>query len=167
MEQLSAAQSSTAEPPVEGRVGSLITAVKGLTVSNVLVIALLAIVAAPLYLGWRAINDPALLDRFTSKYEDVPNETTCFLREIKLRGGPDTWNISNGFAYFGTDKWFVSVSLSHAPTPEEVASHCEVLNLTIDWMRSPEDHPLPKVPGSDSPLIWQYPLEDGGFHRGE
>ena len=159
-------QSSGPPPSIpEGRVGNAVAAVKGLTLGNVLVILLLALIAAPLYLGWRALNDPTILDRFTSKYEEIPNGTGCILRVIKLRGGPDNWNVSTGFAYFGSDKWFVSVSLNHPPAPEELASHCEVLNLTIDWMKSPADHPMPKAPGADSPLIWQYPLEDGGYHR--
>lgn len=155
------------DPPPEGRVAGLLTAVRGLTVTNVLVIALLALVAAPIYLGWRMVNDPALLDRFATKYREVPNDTVCSMREIKVRGGADQWTISTGFAYFGNDKWFVSVVLNSEPTPEEIASHCEVLTITVDWMRDPAEHQPPKVPGSDSPLIWSYPIEDGGFHRDE
>lgn len=142
-----------------------LNAAKNLTVGNVLILALLMAVAVPVYLSYRILNDPVLLDRVTSRYSDIPNETACLLRQIKLRGGPDTWNVSTGFAYFGTEKWFVSVNLPHLPTTEELNAHCEVLLLTVDWMRSPAEHTVPTIPGSDSPLIWQYPLEDGGYHR--
>jgi hypothetical protein len=151
-------------PPDDGRLAGWLTAVKGLTVSNVLVIGMLVVIAIPAYLIYRALNDEALLDRFLSHYSEIGTDTSCTLREVRQRGGPDTWGLSTGFAYFGNDRWTVAVILSHQPTPEEIASHCEVLNLTVDWMRDPAEHEVPKIPKTNKPLIWQYPLDDKGFH---
>jgi hypothetical protein len=162
MEQSSAPPPST---PPEGRVVGLINAAKGLTFSNALVIVMLVVVAIPAYMVWRALNDTALLDRFLSHYAERKTDTNCMLREVKQRGGPDLWGLSTGFAFFGNDKWMVSVILGHEPTKDEIVSHCEVLNLTVDWMRDPEQHEIPKIPNTNSPLIWQYPIEDGGYHR--
>jgi hypothetical protein len=44
-------------------------AVKDLSLGNVLVIALLAIIAVPVYIIYRALDNDALMDRFLSTYE--------------------------------------------------------------------------------------------------
>lgn len=121
-------------PPNEGWL-SWLNAVKGLSVANVLVIAMLAIVAVPVYTIWKALGDDKLLDRFMSTYEESASQMSgCTLRHVQARGGPDTWGISSGFAFQGGDRWFVSVALSHDPSAEEIASYCESLKLIADRM---------------------------------
>ena len=121
-------------PPSEGWL-SWLTAIKGLTLANVLVIALLAVIAVPVYVIYRALDDEKLLDRFMSTYEEVNSQQMgCALRHAQSRGGPDQWGISAGFAYQGADRWFVNVVLDHMPTNEELQSHCETLKLIADEM---------------------------------
>jgi len=152
-------------PQPDGWPAALLNWVAGLTWRNVLVVLGLVLIAIPAYIAYRALNDPVIMDRLMSQYREVKTATPCLLREVKERGGADTWGISQGFAYFGNERWTISVLLNHQPTLEEIASHCEVLTLTVDWMRDPAEHEIPKIPGTNDPLIWQYPLEDGGFHR--
>jgi len=129
-----------APPPQDGRVLTWLNAVRGLTLSNVLVIALLAIVAVPVYVIYRALDDEKLLDRFMSTYEEEASQMTgCTLRHVQERGGPDIWGISSGFAFQGGDRWFVSVALSHDPSPEEIASYCASLKLIADRMLAHDD----------------------------
>lgn len=145
-------------PATEGRVVALIGAVKGLTFANVGVIVLLVIVAIPAYVTWRAVNDPALLDRFFSHYREISSpHSSCTLRELRIRGGHDSWGISTGFAYQGDTRWMISVALPHEPTTVEIESYCEALNLIIDYMRDPDPQAaLPDFPNTDDPIIRKY-----------
>ena len=96
---------------------------------------MLAIVAVPVYIIYRALDDEKLLDRFMSTYEERSSQLSgCTLRHVQERGGPDIWGISSGFAFQGGDRWFVSVALSHDPSPDEIASFCESLKLIADRM---------------------------------
>ena len=72
-----------AEPPPDGRVAGWITAAKGLTISNVLVLAALAAVAIPVYVVYKALGDDKLLDRLMSTYEELDGGTTgCAVRHL-------------------------------------------------------------------------------------
>jgi len=96
---------------------------------------MLAVVAVPVYIIYRALDDEKLLDRFMSTYEETANQQSgCVLRHVQERGGPDNWGISSGFAFQGADRWFVSVVLTHEPSSEEILSYCESLKLIADRM---------------------------------
>jgi hypothetical protein len=131
-------------------------AVKGLTVSNVVVIALLAIIAIPVYTIWKALNDEKIMDRLMSTYEEIAQPSGCTLRHAKRRGGPDQWSIASGFAFQGIDRWHVSVVMDHPPTEDELVSYCASLKLIGDRMldRGSADpggdggHPAEVLPGS-------------------
>jgi hypothetical protein len=122
-------------PLPDGRVSSWLNAIKGLTVSNVMVIAMLVVIAVPAYTIYRALNDEKLLERLLSTYEETSSQMTgCTLRHVQERGGPEMWGISSGFAFQGAERWMVSVILQHEPSNDEIASFCESLKLIIDGM---------------------------------
>jgi hypothetical protein len=125
--------------------------VKGLSLQNVLVIALLVVIAVPTYVIYRALDNDALMDRFMSTYEEVSNQNVpCALRHVQARGGPDEWSISTGFSFVGRDRWFLNVVMSHQPSPEEIVSYCETLKLIADKMLDRGfrlDAPLVDQPG--------------------
>jgi hypothetical protein len=121
-------------PPHEGWL-SWLNAVKGLTITNVLVIGMLAVIAVPAYLVYKAVNDATILDRFMSHYHEVSSQQMgCTIREARLRGGSEMWFISSGFAFQGADRWAISVILDHEPDKSEVMSYCESLKLIADKM---------------------------------
>jgi|KBSMisStandDraft_5_1062788.scaffolds.fasta_scaffold208852_2 hypothetical protein len=119
------------EPP-PGRLAAAASVVKGLSLSNVLIIALLAVIAIPTYVIYRAMNDAAVMDRLLSSYKEIPNTSGCTLREVKTRGGPARWSISTGFAYHGNDRWGINVIVDQQPTEEQIATHCATLKLIAD-----------------------------------
>ena len=118
------------QPP--GRLAAAASVVKSLSLSNVLIIALLAVIAIPVYIVYRALNDAAVMDRLLSSYKEVPNTSGCTLREVKSRGGPARWSISTGFAFHGADRWSINVILDQQPTTEQLTSNCETLKLIAD-----------------------------------
>ena len=120
-----------ADPP-PGRLAAAASVVKSLSLSNVLIIALLAVIAIPVYIVYRALNDAAVMDRLLSSYKEVPNTSGCTLREVKSRGGPARWAISTGFAFHGADRWSINVILDQQPTTEQLVSNCETLKLIAD-----------------------------------
>jgi hypothetical protein len=109
--------------------------VKGLSLQNVLIIALLVVIAIPAYTIYQALHDDKLLDRFLSTYEEITSQNIgCTMRHLQRRGGTDQWSVSSGFAYQGADRWVVSVWMDHEPNGEEVNSYCESLKLIADRM---------------------------------
>jgi hypothetical protein len=125
-------------PPPDHRLGLVEGAanvVKGLSLQSVLIIALLAVIAVPVYVIYRALGDDSLMDRFMSTYEEISSQNVpCALRHVQLRGGPDQWSISTGFSFVGNDRWFINVLMDHQPTMEETVSYCEALKLIGDKM---------------------------------
>jgi hypothetical protein len=106
-----------------------------LTISNVLVLAALAAVAIPVYVVYKALGDDKLLDRLMSTYEELDGGTTgCAVRHLQERGGPELWGVSSGFAFQGSDRWFVNVVLQRPPTAEEIGVYCDALKLIADRM---------------------------------
>ena len=126
------------QPPThDGRIVSWLNAVKGLTISNVLVIAMLIVVAIPAYLIYRVLNDEQLLDKFLSHYHEYSEQNVgCTLREARTRGGPIFFAVSTGFAYQGRDKYTVSVVLDHQPDNDELVSYCDTVKLIADSLGS-------------------------------
>lgn len=149
-----------APPPPDNRVGmigGLAEIVKGLSLGNVLTIALLVVIAVPSYIGWRVINDESMLNKFTSRYEEITNpQVPCTLRIASVRGGGDLYSISTGFAFQGSDRWTVGVVMSRKPDDSELNSYCATLNILVDHIRRP-GAPEPTFPGTDKPMIWHYP----------
>lgn len=158
---------SLAEPTSSDKVTGWLTIVKGLTPTNAIVVFILVVALVPAYIAWKMINDQTLLDRLMSDYNVLASQnSSCTLRSARQRGEPLTFFISTGFAYEGDDRWTVGVSISHEPNSAEVQSYCEVLNLVVDYMRSPEQLEPPAFPGTDDPLIWKY-RDKGGSRDNE
>ena len=143
----------------EGIVAAIAHFAKGLTLGNVLAIAALAVVLVPSYLLWRLLNDESMLGRVLSSYTEHEDKSGCTIRVASLRGAGDTYAISTGFAAQGADQWVISVIMARTPSETDVLSYCETLQRIVDHMRRP-DQPAPTYPGTDVPLIWQYPPDD-------
>lgn len=149
----------TEQPPPQpsGVVVSLINAIKGMSLTNVLVIIMLAVVVVPSYLLWRLLNDPTMMGRFLSSYEEQTSQQwPCTLHIASLKGGGDTYAISAGFAVQGSEEWALTVRMDRKPTDQEMVSYCQALYLLIDFMRNP-DARTPTFPGTDEPLVHPYP----------
>jgi hypothetical protein len=128
----------TEPSPSEGKLAAAASVVKGLSLTNVLIIALLVAIAIPAYLVYKALNDPVVMDRLMSSYREYPNQISgCTMREVKERGGPDLWSVSAGFAFHGSARWYVAVALSAKPSDQELVAHCETLKrIADDLLRS-------------------------------
>jgi hypothetical protein len=149
----------TETPPAEdrvGQVGGIVKLVSSLTLTQVLVIALLVMIAIPTYIAWRVINDASMLTKFTSRYEEIASAyMPCTLRVASVRGGGDTYSISTGLSMQGSDRWQVGVILERLPEQADQIAYCATLNLLVDHLRRP-DAPEPLLPNGE-PLIWHYP----------
>jgi hypothetical protein len=129
-----------AEQPPPDRLSRWLTAVKGLTVTNAIVILLLLLGLIPSFVIYKAVGDEKLLDRLLSTYEEKSSQQVgCTLRHAQQRGGPDLWSISTGFAFRGEARWFISVATDTEPTIDELQSYCEVLKLIADKMLEGND----------------------------
>jgi hypothetical protein len=148
---------SEPQQPGQGMLERAVASVKGLSVQNLLTIVVLIVVLAPTYLLWRLLNDSAMLGRVLSSYEEVTSDKwPCTLRIASARGAGDTYSISAGFAFQGSERWTIAVLMDRKPTDEEMFSYCETLQLLIDAMRDPTKHP-PPFPGTQDEIIHMYP----------
>ena len=126
-----------AEPPLppEGRAVGILKALQGLSFTNVLIIALMAMIAVPVYFAYRLLNDPTTLDKFLSSYDEKIDEPSgCTVRKVRLRGGPWRYGVAAGFAYSGSERWQISVILHNEPSQEDIMSNCAALNLIAEKM---------------------------------
>jgi hypothetical protein len=138
-------------------VGQAAEIVKGLNLSNILIIALLLGLGLPTFVIWRMMNDASLLNKFTSFYEELSSDkVSCTLRVGSQRGADPMYSLTTGFAIQGSDRYTVGVTLKDRPDDAELVSYCATLDLIVDFMRRPNAKP-PTYPGSEEPLIWQYP----------
>jgi len=128
------------EPPPNGsRIGGLINAARGLTLTNALVIVMIAVVLGPLYI---MAFHPEVLDRFLSTYTVLQNSvSSCTYRRGRQKGEPYSYAISTGLAYEGSSIWQIAVVLTHEPTAEELKSYCKALMLIVDKIRERGDVP--------------------------
>ena len=84
-------------------------------------LALLVVIAVPVYVVYKALGDDKLLDRLMSTYEELDSQRSgCALRHVQERGGPELWGVSSGFAFHGAERWYVNVLLDHEPSSEEL-----------------------------------------------
>jgi hypothetical protein len=134
------------EPPSETKVTGLIGALRSLTLTNAVVIVLLACGLVPAYVVYRLLTEPALLDRFLSSYTPLPSNTSCRLIRARQRGEDYTYAITTGFAFEGTERWTIGVTLPHEPSAEQQQSNCLLLQTIIDFM-----HGMGPAPD----LVWQ------------
>ena len=123
------------EQPTEPRGLAWLNAIKSMSLTNVLILALMCMVLVPVYFVYTVLNDPKVLDRFMSSYDEyTETRSGCTVRTVRLRGGPWRWSISSGFAMGGADRYTVSAILSTEPGEEDIRSYCATLNLIIDKM---------------------------------
>jgi hypothetical protein len=126
-------------PPTDGKFLGWLTAVKTLSVTNVLVIAMLAVIAVPVYFVYRTLNDEDLLDRFFSHYKELSSQAIgCTLREVKYHGS-EWWAVSTGFAFQGADRYVISVVLDYNPDSEQITSYCQTVKIIADSMHKDEE----------------------------
>ena len=125
----------TETPPPNGKAVGWFNAVKNLTFTQLLIIALATLILIPVYFVYRVLNEPEMLDKFLSSYSEVVHDPSgCTVRKVRLTGGPWRWGIAAGFAFSGSDRWQVSVILNGEPSEEEIMSYCAALNLIADRM---------------------------------
>lgn len=145
-----------------GKVSTWVALIKGLTISNAIVIILLAFVVLPGYVLYRTMNDEKLLDRFMSNYSEESSQLSgCTQRMGQERGGTTHYSVSTGFAYQGSDRWVVSVWMDHDLSVEQIEAYCNALKGLVDFMRDPLGK-SPPFPGSDVPIVRQWQREPPG-----
>lgn len=145
------------DPPLPGGISAgWLSAVKGLTLTNALVIMLLVVVLVPAYFAYRLLGDTTLLDRFLGSYEVKSSQMSpCQMIKARQRGEPYTWKVITGFAMDGGDRWNLGVITGHEPSQQETQTYCETLLAIVDWMRDSDADP-PVFPGTHKEMIWPY-----------
>jgi hypothetical protein len=109
---------------------------QSLTLRNVAILALVIGLVIPVFVIWKLLSDPALLDRFFSSYRVIRTEGGCTVRVVAESGGPEQWSISTGFAAGGNERWTIGVVLEREPTGEQIVSHCATLLHIVDALPS-------------------------------
>jgi hypothetical protein len=109
-----------------------VDSVKSLTLTNALVIVLIGLVALPAYISWRFINDPALLDRVMSAYDEQGGLINqCSIGHVQRAGDAKRMWMINIFKVTGAKQWFMGVKLSSDPPREEQIKLCEELGRMV------------------------------------
>jgi hypothetical protein len=137
------------QPPPPDRISGWIGHIKGLSLTNVLVIITLALVAIPAYLAWRILNDPQLSGFIFSTYEErALAGTDCRVRITSMSGAGPVFNITRPFAYSGEDRWYLGISMPVEPNEVDAGNYCAALGSLIEYARD-RSKPSPVFPNTD------------------
>jgi hypothetical protein len=131
----------------------MLDSVRTLTLSNVLVIALLVVIAIPAYIGWRVLNDPVLMGVVFSQYREYPTKGECALIFAQPAGGTGFFAITNAFAERNNEFWSVAVRIKFHPDDEAIDKYCGTLAALIEYARDPNIEPAPTFPGSSREMF--------------
>lgn len=142
--------------------GKIVDTVKGLSLTNVLVIVLLAAIAVPLYVGWKVTSDPTLMAFVFNDFSEIPSVTDCNLFRLKPTGGTTYYAISNQFSERNAESWAITVRVKFKPDDAAIKDYCSSLEDVIRYLHDP-DLPPPTFPGSGKSMIWRerHPGKDG------
>jgi hypothetical protein len=130
----------------------LLDSVKGLSLSNVLVLALLALIAVPAYVGWKVINNPALMSIVFSDFEEIPSVTDCNLFRAQSSGSAAFWAVTNQFGQRNAESWSIAVRVKFLPDAAAMRDYCASLEAVVSYLRDPTSD-LPTFPGSNKVIF--------------
>ena len=92
----------TPPPDHVGMIGGIVKIIQSMTLTHVLIMALIIVVLAPTYVLYRFMNDSSLLNKWTCSYEELATENSpCTLRIASQRGADPTYAISDGLCVSG------------------------------------------------------------------
>lgn len=141
------------ETPPPDKISSWLGHIKNLSLTNVLVIVVLLVVAVPAYLAWRILNDPQLSGFIFSTYEErqLPG-TDCGVRVASQSGASAIFTITRPFAYSGEDKWFLGITMPVEPNDVDAGNYCTALGSLIEYARD-RSKPSPVFPDTDTSIF--------------
>lgn len=136
-----------------GLVDRLVDIVKGLTLTNVLILALLIILIVPLYLAWRVLNDQDLQGKLFNTYSELEAPSDCLLTFQQAAGGSGHYVIRAILAERPAETWYISTRIRFKPDDKAMYLYCAASSQLIDFMRDPNNTAPPVYPGSDRRIV--------------
>lgn len=109
---------------------------KTLTLTNVLIVALLVVVSFPAYVGYRLLNDERLIIQVSSSYEDMRYGLgDCTVYRAQEKGDKSDFIIRYTFRFDRFGSWYVAIRSQKQPSKEEARSACDILIRTVTKAR--------------------------------
>lgn len=143
-------------PPINDRVGMIdrmLGVVKGLTYTNVAVLALLLGLFAPLYFGYRMLGDPQLMGAVLNVYSEIDSPTDCLLSFQQPTGGTGSYIIRATLAERASEVWYVSAKVKFRPDDAAMKAYCTAASAIVDFARDPNNEPVPTYPGTERRIV--------------
>jgi hypothetical protein len=136
-----------------GLIEKLLEIIKGLTITNIVTLAMLIGLLLPAYLGWRVINDATLMALILSEYRELPAKTDCQLAKEQPAGTEGTYSLRTPFAERSREVWYISVRVRFEPDEQALNKYCAALQGVVDYLSDPQDTPVPVFPDSTRRII--------------
>jgi hypothetical protein len=127
--------------------------VRGLTYTNVAIMALLLLIAFPAYFGYRMLNDQALMGAVFNVYSELDAPTDCLLSFQQPAGGTGSYVIRAVMAERAAEVWYVSAKVKFKPDDAAMAAYCNSASAVIEFLHDPNNAPLPVFPGSERKMV--------------
>lgn len=133
----------------------LLDAVKGLTLLNIAVLALLLFLLLPAYLAWKIMNDEMMFNAVFSAYSELDSPTDCSLTFQQAAGGRPYYLIRQVMAVRSRETYGASVRLDwdHLPDHDAMVRYCDTLDSIVAYARDPNNSVIPRFPQSNRPLL--------------
>lgn len=105
---------------------------KTLTLTNVLIVGLILLVAFPAYVGYRLLNDERLIIQVSSSFEDLRYGIgDCNVFRAQRKGDEADYLIRYNFRYDTLGAWYIAIRSTRKPTKEEAKATCTNLVKTV------------------------------------
>jgi hypothetical protein len=109
-----------------------VSAIKSLTLTNVLLLGLLIAVCFPAYVGYRILNDEQLLVHVASSYEEMHYGIgNCTVYRAHARGNEPEFIVRYMFRIDNLGRWYLAIKSNAEPTKEDAAKRCNLLERAV------------------------------------
>jgi len=127
-------------PTPNGRLGiveRLLGTARSMTFTNVLILALIAMVAIPTYAGYRFLSDPELRREFLVRAEILEANLPCIVLRIKGGGRPTRYSVGSVYALDTARQMerFVGLRSNGDLSAADLAAACQDVVATANRLR--------------------------------
>jgi hypothetical protein len=125
------------EPPGSGRAGIAewaVSALRSLTIQNILTLALLAAVGVPAYFAWRFMSDPAFRHEFMNTAVIVDAQVPCVVVVGNLNGRGDRYMIGNSYKIDDRFEYLVFIRSPGVLGDREIGEVCRKAHAETDMI---------------------------------
>jgi len=119
-----------------GMISGIAELVRGLTVQNMLTLAILVLIAIPSYFAYVFMTDPSFRHEFMSTAHVIDMEVPCLVISGNVVGLGDKWTVAVGYESRGQMEHMIAIrSPGTSPNITEARTACEIAHTEANMLK--------------------------------